>query len=355
MMTRALVAVLAFAAATSSARAHGRDDARERERGEGKTVAVLTRNLYLGADLTPVIAAKDLASFVAATTAVWNMVNVNSFALRVEGIADEIADEEPDLVGLQEAYTWAIQAPGAPAPTVRYDYVAQLLDALRARGLAYEVAASVQLFRFAAPIATGETVTMTDHGVILARRGVKTSDPVAKVYGTLLPLSVLGQPLQVQRGWLAVDAKVRGERVRFVSTHLEAYSPLVRAAQAQELAAALAAEAGPVILVGDLNSTVTETVPQPPLPGARQILGAAGFRDAWATLHPADAGLTCCFPEDLRQLGALGERIDYVLWRGPLRPVEVEVLGATPMERVSGLWPSDHAGVAAELRAARRP
>src|SRR5512141_112320 len=69
-------------------------------------VPVLTRNLYLGADLTPVIQATDGAQFLAATTAVWAMVQRNDFHVRARAIADEIAWTQPALVGLQEAYTW---------------------------------------------------------------------------------------------------------------------------------------------------------------------------------------------------------------------------------------------------------
>jgi endonuclease/exonuclease/phosphatase family metal-dependent hydrolase len=327
--------------------------------GGNKVLPVMTWNLYLGADLDPAIAATDLEAFLTATTSIWSMVNINSFALRAEGVADEIAEERPALVGLQEAYVWTIQDPPtaevpSPEPRVAYDYVELLVDALAARGLTYRPVASVTLFHFATPIATGETISLTDHEVILAREDVHTSNPVEQVFSTLLPLEVLGQPLQVERGWVSVDVKYRGEQLRFVSTHLEAFDPAIRVAQAAELAAALATETKPIVLVGDLNSTVDEVVPQPPpadpLPGARMILGAAGFEDTWALLHPEDAGLTCCFPEDLREDAPLETRVDYVLFRGLFAPRAIEILGASPEEKVSGLWPSDHAGLAATLR-----
>lgn len=333
------------AAAASGASSGVRQDTR---RGNRKDLPVLSRNLYLGADLGGVIAAPSLPAFVAATTAVWMQVQANDYHARVEALADEIADERPALVGLQEAYLWRIQSPGdalgarTPATEVVYDYVGELVAALRARGLEYRVAAQVTLFDFEAPIATGEDVRMTDHGVVLARADVETANGAGHVFATLLPLTVAGTPVQVARGWAEVDVRVRDTWVRFVSTHLEAFHPGVRMAQAAQLAALLQGEARPVVLVGDLNS-------EPGTEGAA-ILAAAGFRDAWAELEPDSAGLTCCFAEDLSEPAELRTRIDYVLFRGALEAHDVEVLGDAA--QVAGLWPSDHAGVFAELRLA---
>jgi endonuclease/exonuclease/phosphatase family metal-dependent hydrolase len=131
--------------------------------------------------------------------------------------------------------------------------------------------------------------------------------------------------------------------IPFVSTHLESFHPGIRMLQARELALALATESRPVVLVGDLNS-------HPGTEGAA-ILAGAGFRDVWAELHPSRPGLTCCWPEDLTKSNpGFSERIDYVLFRGPLEPRTEAVSGADPASRVAGLWPSDHGGLFAELR-----
>jgi endonuclease/exonuclease/phosphatase family metal-dependent hydrolase len=319
----------------------------------GSPVGVLTRNLYLGADLVPVIQAGDFPQFLAATTAAWAMVNRNDFHVRARAIAEEIAWTRPALVGLQEAYTWRIQDPGdlleggtTPATTVVYDYVPEILAQLGRLGLHYRVAAAVELFDFEAPIATGQDVRMTDHGVVLARADVETREPLGQVYGVLLPVQVLGQVHLVKRGFAAVDARVHGGPwFRFVTTHLESYAAPVRTAQAQELAAALAGETGPVVLVGDLNSHPGEE--------GEAALAGAGFGDAWGTLYPARAGLTCCWLEDLTipspPAPPLSERIDYVLFRGAVRPLLADVLGDRAWEREHGLWPSDHGGLAAWL------
>jgi endonuclease/exonuclease/phosphatase family metal-dependent hydrolase len=320
-------------------------DSHQSER-HGKEIDVLTRNLYLGADLTPVIQAQNLQQFLAATTAVWNMVNKNNFHARAQALANEIAARRPALIGLQEAFTWRVQTPAdgqaTPATQVAYDYVPELLGALARRGLHYRVAAQVDLLDFEAPTLLGNDARLTDHGVILARVDVKTRSPAGVVFTNLLPVSVLGQSLPVKRGYAAVDAKIKGEWVRFVTTHLESFHPGIRTLQAAELAAALASETRPVILVGDLNSH--------PGTEGEAVLAGAGFQDVWAELHPSRPGLTCCWPEDLTATQpGFSERIDYVMTRGPLDGRRVEVFGADPAARVGGLWPSDHGGLFATV------
>lgn len=305
----------------------------------GTGFGVMTRNLYLGADLVPVMRAQSEGEFLAATTAAWAMVRKNDFRARAEALAAEIAACRPALVGLQEACVWRTQAaPGGP-PRTAWDYLSDLVAALIRLGISYAPVAQVELLDLQAPTLDGEQVHMTDRGVILARQGVEIANAAGGLYGELMPLRLLGQTLPVKRGHVAVDAKVGGAWVRFVATHLEGFDPGTRDRQAAELAAGLAAETRPVILVGDLNS--------PPGTGGAAVLAGAGFRDTWT----APAGLTCCLGEDLgAAAGSLSTRIDYVLTRGPLEVRRTLVTGQDPALRSGGLWPSDHAGVFAELR-----
>jgi endonuclease/exonuclease/phosphatase family metal-dependent hydrolase len=209
----------------------------------------------------------------------------------------------------------------------------------------------VQLLDMEVPTAFGYDVRATDHGVILASDLVAETRTVAEqVYAAKLPFATPLGPVLVPRGFVAVDAKIRGEWIRFVSTHLEAVDVppplppgLFRVLQAQELAAFLGADPRATILVGDLNS----------VPGAEgeAVLAGAGFRDLWAALRPGEDGFTDGFPEDLSLDGVLTRRIDYVLWRGLLAPLSVDVVGGTAADRaIVGLWPSDHAGVVGTLR-----
>ena len=318
----------------------------------GGVATVMTRNLYLGAELAPVLGATTEEAFLGAATAVWAMVNENDFSVRAVAIADEIARARPNVVGLQEVFLFETLGTDGQVHAA-YDYRALLLDALADRGLVYEPVVILPLSTLAAPTANGPTVRVSDRQVILAREGIETANPQSDVFGPptcatdltcplLLKVPVLGQLVAVLRGWTSVDVVRHGITYRFVNAHLEAYHPLVRSAQAVELAVSLASAPERIILVGDLNST----------PGSEGhlVMTLAGFTDAWDELRPAREGFTCCFAEDLAEDASLDERIDLVLTRGPLAPLTVVVVGDTEGDRLAGLWPSDHAGLVARVR-----
>ena len=58
----------------------------------------------------------------------------------------------------------------------------------------------------------------------------------------------------------------------------------------------------------------------------------------------------------LNDASTLDERIDFVFHRGGFRTLSVDVTGDELADRtISGLWPSDHAGVLATLRLVPAP
>ena len=70
-----------------------------------RTVDVMTRNLYLGASLTPIVTALDggdPAQIVGAATRTWGEVQASEPEARMEAVADEIVAARPAAVGLQE-------------------------------------------------------------------------------------------------------------------------------------------------------------------------------------------------------------------------------------------------------------
>jgi hypothetical protein len=62
-------------------------------------------------------------------------------------------------------------------------------------------------------------------------------------------------------------------------------------------------------------------------------------------------GLTCCQAElDNNPVSQLYQRIDLILTLGNAEVQNIALFGADPATRIAGgLWPSDHAGVAAQL------
>ncbi|MEX2105804.1 MAG: endonuclease/exonuclease/phosphatase family protein [Solirubrobacterales bacterium] len=341
--------------------------------GKGKVVDTMTRNLYLGADLTPAIGAPSLEALAAANGQILREVTANDFPTRAEGLAAEIRAERPDLVGLQEVALWRTAPPsivpllsGPSATTVRYDYLQELLAELNGGkgGPRYEVVVVQQEFDLEAPAdENGEPgdgpaaqgipdaeingrLTMRD--VILARRGsgVHTWNPQSGNFATLLEVPILGKPLPIARGWTATEAKVRGsKRLHFVNTHLEAFHPLVRAAQAAELVApgGPATSESPVILVGDLNSDDDTVEGADRL--AYEVLLGAGFVE-----RSTDEPLSCCLNSSLLAEGAGGSvtdfdhQVDHVMTDDP-EGVTLKDSDVTGLLPVNGFWSSDHAGV----------
>jgi endonuclease/exonuclease/phosphatase family metal-dependent hydrolase len=350
------------------------------DNGRGKVVNTMTRNLYLGANLTPAIGAKSLDEFVAANGQILREVTANDFPTRARGLAEEILATKPDLVGLQEVALWRTGPPslapvlGGPltASTVRYDYLQLLLDQLNKGPDRYEVVVVQDEFDLEAPADENKVAgdgpqpivnaeingRLTMRDVILARRGagVQTSNPQSANFKTLLPVEILGAKLPIKRGWTATDAKVRGSGwFRFVNTHLEAFDPAalvpsIRALQASELVAPGGPATGslPVVLVGDLNSD-DDTV----APGDQQayrVLLEAGFVER-STADP----LSCCIKSSLLAENAGGSvadfdhQVDHVMTNAPedITLKDSEVTGLLP---VNGFWNSDHAGIFSSLR-----
>jgi len=198
-------------------------------------------------------------------------------------------------------------------------------------------------------------LTMRD--VILVRNGAGVTFKHKQMghFSNLLVEKISGVSITVTRGWVAIDAKVRGShQFRFVDTHLEAFDPStevpsIRARQAAELVApgGPATSNLPVVLVGDLNSD-DDTVEPGDQQAYRTLLGA-GMRER-STGKP----LGCCLNSSLLAEGAGGSiadfnhQVDHVMTRDPkeVKLVSSFVTGRTP---VNGFWDSDHAGLFSAL------
>ncbi len=261
-------------------------------------VTVMTRNLFLGADLGPAIAARTLPELMAANAAIFAHVQKVDFTRRAKVLAKEIADAEPDLLGLQEAAMWRTGPIGNPAPatTVAYDYLAMLRAELAALDAPYDVVISQDEADLEAPASAPyfQDIRLTQRDVILVKRGadLTLSNPRAAHFVINLPIPspATGTVLVSTRGWTSVDV-VKGKKpFRFVNTHLEAFNAQVRLAQAAELIAGPLAlpPGGDVVLAGDLNSGPELPVPENRL--AYQALVAGGHGRHLARPAPGRVG-----------------------------------------------------------------
>lgn len=354
----------------------------------GTPITVMTRNLYLGADLGPAISSTSTEAFIEANGGILRQVEATNFPVRAKGLAKEILSEEPDLVGMQEVALWRTAPPSLgpvfsmrpEATAVKYDFLALLLAQLNRGRTRYRPVVVQPEFDFEAPadangapgdgpgggtglLANAEVngrLTMRD--VILARvgAGVKTSRPESDTYEHLLVEKVAGSTeVTINRGWASVVAKVRGGKpFKFVDTHLESFDdrnvyPSIRAQQAAELVAPGGPATGklPVILVGDLNSDVrTETAPGDGQ--AYRVLTRAGFRER-STYKP----LNCCIEESNFNLtgGSAAEfdhKVDHIMTNAP-RQVKLLASGVTGCKKSNGYWDSDHAGLWSTLNLLR--
>lgn len=353
---------------------------------KGTPVKVMSRNLYLGADLTPAIQSTSTEAFIEANGGIVRQVEATNFPVRAKGLAKEILGEEPDLVGLQEVALWREAPPslgpvfsGRPEATkVKYDFLKLLLAQLNKGKALYRPVVVQDEFDFEAPanangvpgdgpggtglLANAEVngrLTMRD--VILARigAGVVTSNPKSGHFANLLVVKVAGaKEVAVTRGWTSVDATVRGSRkFHFVNTHLEAFDneaeyPSVRARQAGELVApgGPATSKLPVILVGDLNSDVKTEV-KPGDGQAYRVMTKAGFRER-ATSKPTG----CCIDSsyDLRTGSSkeMNHKVDHIMTSDP-KDVKLLDSAVTGRSKNNGYWDSDHAGLASVLNVLR--
>jgi endonuclease/exonuclease/phosphatase family metal-dependent hydrolase len=328
-------------------------DASARDAKTPLTVKVMTRNLYLGANLDAIVQAKSAPEAFAAVEAGWSQVQANAFPTRAKAIAREIATTKPDFVGLQEAVLYRTQTPAdftvTRATRVAVDYVKELNKALAARKLKYRFLGVGSWTD--AELPSGDPpkmdVRLNVRDALLVRtdRKIKILRVARGQYATTTPL--FGGFVIAKRGWVFADASISGRRFRVITTHLESFDNASQVAQGLELATDPGLRATfPTILLGDLNSRADGSG----TPTYANLL-AAGFNDAWPQARPNDVGLTCCHGDDLRELGGpFYSRIDYVLTRNGFRGVAAGIVGEEQRDRISGLWPSDHAGVWVRLR-----
>lgn len=346
--------------------------------GAAQDITVMTRNLYLGADLAPVIAAQTPDEFIAAAQTALAQIAANDFPERAEGLAAEIDTKNPQLVGLQEVYAFTLDGSFGPPPF--RDYLADLMSALDRMGADYRVAAVVREMDIQVPI-DGHLVGVIDRDVILARGDVDTSVVPVGLSGCRASLdgcnyqlvatatTPLGN-LSIERGFVAVDSVIGGIPVRFVNTHLELpgneldpdnpLASIFQSMQALELITLLGGFPAPqgtrTIVVGDMNSTPMDRVvtvgPYTIVP-PYMLFVDEGYHDTWMLRPGRPPGFTCCQAEDLLNPDSiLSDRRDLTFTHEmPRGMVKANLVGNDAADKTpSGLWPSDHAGLVTRIQ-----
>ena len=381
----------------------GAADAKGKKKGKGTQLTAMTRNLYLGADLTPALQAANINQAIDAGGTIVNQVHATKFpSVRAASLAAEIKKRKPDVVGLQEAAWWrtgpvdagaAISGPVATqTDPAGGDFLTDLVNAINAKsgkkassakkgkkksGVRYVIANVKTEFDFELPVndnGIGSGLSGADHNerltmrdAILVRKGagIKFKNPTSGTYHTLLQEKVGGAvTVNVTRGWNAIDVKARGKSFHLVDTHLEAFDSQgsnttnqgtslgkgdVRAAQAAELVGpgGAAFSKRPVLLLGDMNSD-DDTVQPNGDRNAYAALTAGGFTER-STASP----LGCCLNDPFlvggpNSINDFDHQVDHVLANTKkIKFVKGFVDGRTP---VNSLYPSDHAALTSVLK-----
>jgi endonuclease/exonuclease/phosphatase family metal-dependent hydrolase len=360
-----------------------------------RPVKVMTRNLYLGADLNPPVRAalsapdpvSALIAFGNANAALWNTVQQTNFPDRAELLADEIAENKPDLIGLQEVALWRsgpLELPNLAtgelgnfalpnATTVDYDFLDILLSGLEARGEEYEVVTNTQEADVEAPSFIGIPgqpgfVPLQDHrltmrDVILRRSAVHVHDSGIGNYAANFSVSLGGRAFVFTRGFGWADVSVGKRDFRFINTHLESELSIFALLQAQQLLTTgpggASAAGKDVVLACDcnsdpLNGTIKPNDTVPHWAAYRFITGDAGYFDEWPLAEPSDPGFTSGLNQLVNNpdLSTIDHRIDMVFGRranGRKIPASSGWITGDEARTEDGLWASDHMGVVVRL------
>jgi endonuclease/exonuclease/phosphatase family metal-dependent hydrolase len=305
-------------------------------------VTVMSRNLFLGADLIPLATSAKGAAFEQAAGNVLRQVEADGPTARMKLVGDEIAKAKPDLVGLQEVSLWRTGPKSDPAPAthVVVDYLKVITRELERRHAPYRVVTERLGFNVEGPTDQNVDVRLTLGDAVLARKGVKVSHPRSGVFAhqLVIPTQQIGN-VNTHRSYNVVDATVRGAHLRFVNAHLEAYDPKTRLEQAQELVAGPLAHQGTTILAGDLNSG--PNLPQQPDRPPYLAIAHAGF------VPRRTAKFNCC-SNDLTGPHGWDHNVDWIMTRGKVRLVRSSITGREKTK--AGVRPSDHGGVVSVLR-----
>jgi hypothetical protein len=368
----------------------GAADAAGKGKKVGHTLTAMSRNLYLGADLSPALEATTLPDAINAGGQIVNQVHATKFpSVRAALLAGEIRKVRPDVLGIQEGAWWrtgptdfsAVTSPKATTTDPEGgDFLTDLLSQLnkgkgkksaavskkKSGAVRYRIAASNDEFDQELPVNDGaggpvqhdERLTMRD--AIFVKKGVKVSNVTSGHYNVLLHVTVGGVlGINVTRGWVTADVKVHGRTFHVVDTHLEAFDSNatntgsdgqtypkggIREAQAKQLVAPGGPTSSkfPTILIGDLNSDVPAHGDQV-TPGdtlAYQAVLNGGFLEK----SPAIPPFGCCIQDpNLVNPSTAGitHRVDHIMSNS--NKVKFQRGGLT--STYNGLWSSDHFGL----------
>ena len=379
-------------------------------------ITVMSRNLYLGADVG--VALELIPNFPKAAQFMWDQVKKTDFATRAPKLARESAQDRPEFIGVQEATMWYCKKDFFSDKVEVFNFLDQFIAATKASGVGYSLATAngVEAFNPGYSIAAIPYVTkvrdpevfnpifgqdtascgFTIGDALLVRDDVK--DRIIQVGNTEYDAtySIVPTLMTIYRGYTWADFKVQDSVVRLITTHLESIWDENKvpnsALQAQQLVADLKDAKMQIVIMGDFNADYRDPRPQgEPNPGEQPVAsetcptpgGAkcnaystmieAGFENAspdaknpryftWgasALLNGPDKKRALDAKKFGNQYG-FTDRLDYIFTKNVYATVSSKIIGNVWPDG-SGVWdcgkdkcfPSDHAGVVATIELPR--
>lgn len=359
------------------------------------TLTVMSRNLYLGADVG--VALELIPDMPAAAQFMWDQVKATDFSKRSALFVEEINRENPDVIGLQEATIWYCKPHFWSSKTEVFNFTEELLKALDGRYViaehngmqAFNPGYSIGPIPFLTTVEDPDTfqplfgsdkaacgfqigdalLVKNDRAADVLAVGNTEYEAIYKVVPTLM---------EIRRGYTWADIRIGSTTTRFVTTHLESLFSEndipIAALQAQQLIDDLSKTKAPVIVMGDFNSDPRDPRgSDAPNPGgqptanekcsvgatecnAYRLMRTAGFIDAgpdasdptaftWgmnALLSAPDSNRV----EAARKMGnnfGFTDRLDYIFFKNGVEVSTSRVIGIQPP------YASDHAGIVSEL------
>jgi endonuclease/exonuclease/phosphatase family metal-dependent hydrolase len=362
---------------------------------EQQPIKVMSRNLYLGADVG--VALAKIPNMPAAAQFMWDQVQKTDFSQRKKILADQIRSESPDVIGIQEATIWYCKAHFWSGKTEVFNFTQELLaelggdyiiaekDGTQANNPGYSIGPIPFLTKVHDPKTFQSLFGLNDADcgfqigdALLIKKslaqyvnqvGNSEYKDVYKVVPTLM---------EIYRGYSWADITVQGTNVRFVTTHLESLwdaNKVPKAAdQARQLVDDLKNTKSPIVVIGDFNSDPRDPRPlEAPNPGeqptasekcpagatacnAYKLMREAGFTDSGPDASDPSTyswGMNALLtgPDSKRAQAALAmgnklgftDRLDYIFVKNGVNVLTSKMIGQTAP------YGTDHAGVVTEL------
>lgn len=359
------------------------------------TITVMSRNIYLGADVA--VAMEAIPNLPKAAQFMWEQVKQNNFSKRVNILAAEINENKPDVIGLQEATTWYCKKNAWSKKTEVLNFTKQLLVELKSeyqiaskdKTIAYNPGYSINPIPFLTKVndpTTFKPLFNQDSAAcgfetgdaLLIKKSLASSVKEVTNIDYKDKYTIVPVLMKVTRGYTYADIEINGQIIRFITTHLESIWDENKIPNAAKQATQLIEEQRnhtiPTVIVGDFNSDPRDPRPvndsnpgEQPIASeicpaksvtcnAYKLMLQAGYKDVSPdAANPLNftwgmnALLTGPDPkraESAKQMGnpyGFTDRLDYIFVKNGVTGKTSKIIGLKPP------FGTDHAGVVSTL------